>query len=81
VRWRRGGERLRVRGGGPRRALKSLLQEAQVSLAERTRLPLILAGGTLIAAADLWIDDSVRAAPEALHRGRVVWRKPTGGPP
>ncbi|MHB8812293.1 MAG: tRNA lysidine(34) synthetase TilS, partial [Steroidobacteraceae bacterium] len=76
ITWRRGGERLRVRRGGPRRALKSLLQEAHVSLAERARLPLILAGGALIAAADLWIDESVRAPPEAPNRGRLVWRKP-----
>ena len=75
VTWRRGGERLRVRRGGPRRALKSLLQEAHVPLAERARLPLIAAGGALIAAADLWIDEAVRASPEARHRGRLVWRK------
>ena len=75
VSWRRGGERLRVRRGGPRRALKSLLQEAQVPLAERARLPLILADGALIAAADLWIDEAVRAPAEARHRGRLVWRK------
>jgi tRNA(Ile)-lysidine synthase len=76
ITWRRGGERLRVRRGGPRRALKSLLREAHVPLAERARLPLILADGALIAAADLWIDESVRAAPEARHRARLVWRKP-----
>jgi tRNA(Ile)-lysidine synthase len=76
VSWRRGGERLRVRSGGPRRALKSLLQEARVPLAERTRMPLIFAGGRLIAAADLWIDESVRAACGAAHRARLVWHKP-----
>ena len=75
VTWRRGGERLRVRRGGPRRALKSLLQEAHVPLAERARLPLIMAAGALIAAADLWIDESVRALPAARHRGRLIWRK------
>jgi tRNA(Ile)-lysidine synthase len=75
VAWRRGGERLRVRRGGPRRALKSLLQEARVPLAERARLPLVMAGGALIAAGDLWIDESVRARPEAPHRGRLIWRK------
>ncbi|HVS78431.1 MAG TPA: tRNA lysidine(34) synthetase TilS, partial [Steroidobacteraceae bacterium] len=79
--WRRGGERLRVRRGGPRRALKSLLQEAHVPLAERARLPLILADGVLVAAADLWIDESVRAHPAARHRGRLIWRKPAGGRP
>lgn len=75
ITWRRGGERLRVRPGGPRRALKSLLREAHVPLAERARLPLILADGALIAAADLWIDDSVRAPPGSRHRGRLVWHK------
>lgn len=78
--WRRGGERLRVRRGGPRRALKSLLREAHVPPAQRARLPLVLADGALIAAADLWIDDSVRAMPQARHRGRFVWREPTGTP-
>jgi tRNA(Ile)-lysidine synthase len=76
VTWRRGGERLRVRRGGPRRALKSLLQEARVPLAERARLPLVLADGALIAAADLWIDESVHAPPEARHRGRLIWHRP-----
>ncbi len=79
IAWRNGGERLRIRRGGPRRPLKSLLREARVPLRERARLPLILAGGTLIAAADLWIDVSVRAPPEARHRGRLIWHKPTGG--
>jgi len=82
IAWRRGGERLRVRRGGPRRALKSLLQEAHVPLAERARLPLILADGALIAVADLWLDESVRAPAEARHRGRLIWRRrPTGQPP
>ena len=76
VAWRRGGERLRVQRGGPHRTLKSLLQEAHVPLAERARLPLVLAQGSLIAAADLWIDESVRALPQARHRGRLLWRKP-----
>lgn len=75
VSWRQGGERLRVRPGGPRRLLKSLLQEAHIPLAERARLPLILAGGVLIAVGDLWLDQSVRASPEARHRGRILWRK------
>jgi tRNA(Ile)-lysidine synthase len=76
VTWRQGGERLRVRRGGPRRALKSLLREAHVPPAQRARLPLILAEGSLIAAADLWLDESVRALAEAPHRGRFIWRQP-----
>jgi len=75
VGWRRGGERLRVRPGGARRALKSLLQEARVPPAERARLPLLFRAGELIAAADLWIDASVRARGAARRRARLIWHK------
>lgn len=75
VRWRRGGERLRVRPGGARRALKSLLQEARVPPAERARLPLVYREGTLIAAADLWLEESVRAQRASAHRARLIWKK------
>ena len=46
VRWRRGGERLAPRRGGPRRALKSLLQESHVPASERPRLPLLFSTTT-----------------------------------
>ncbi len=75
VRWRRGGERLRVRRGGARRALKSLLQEGRVPLAERSRLPLICRGATLLAAGDLWLDESVRAGSGTRRRGRLIWTR------
>jgi tRNA(Ile)-lysidine synthase len=75
VRWRRGGERLVVRPGGPRRALKSLLQEARVPLADRQRLPLIFAGARLVAVADLWLDASVQAAAGAAARARLSWKR------
>ena len=73
VRTRRGGERLRPVRGGPRRALKSLLQEAQVPVGERAQLPLVFAGTQLVAAADLWLDESVRASASSTRRGRLVW--------
>ena len=41
IRRRDGGERLTPRRGGPRRALKNLLQEAHVPVTERARLPLV----------------------------------------
>jgi tRNA(Ile)-lysidine synthase len=41
IRWRRGGERLSPRRGGPRRALKNLLQESHVPVNDRPRLPLL----------------------------------------
>jgi len=80
VSWRRGGERLRVRPGGARRALKSLLQEARVPPAERARLPLLFRDGELVAAADLWIDASVRARGAARRRARLIWHKAPHAP-
>jgi tRNA(Ile)-lysidine synthase len=76
VRWRRGGERLRLRPGGARRALKSLLQEARVPLAERARLPLLCRDGELVAVADLWLGASVRAQRGSRRRARLIWQKP-----
>jgi tRNA(Ile)-lysidine synthase len=73
LRTRRGGERLRPRHGGPRRALKSLLQEAHIPLAQRARLPLVLDGERLIAVADLWLDESVQAHPASGQRARLIW--------
>ena len=76
VRWRQGGERLAVNAGGPRRALKSLLQEARVPVGERARLPLVFAGDRLVAVADLWLDESVQAGSAARRRARLVWKRP-----
>jgi tRNA(Ile)-lysidine synthase len=73
VRPRRGGERLRPVRGGARRALKSLLQEARVPLEERARMPLVYAGGRLVAVADRWLDESVQASPASRRRARLVW--------
>jgi tRNA(Ile)-lysidine synthase len=74
VRWRRGGERLRPRGGGPSRALKTLLQEAQMPLAERARLPLVFDGARLVAVADRWSDASIHAEARSARRARILWR-------
>lgn len=79
IRWRRGGERLVPHRGGPRRAVKSLLQEARVPLEDRGRLPLIFAGSRLVAVADLWLDESVQAAASTApaERGRLAWIRPS----
>ena len=50
IRWRRGGERLSPRRGGPRRALKNLLQESHVPLSDRPRLPLLFSPAPAAAA-------------------------------
>jgi tRNA(Ile)-lysidine synthase len=75
IRWRRGGERLTPRRGGPRRALKSLLQEAHVSVTERARLPLLFSGAQLVAVADLLLDAGVQATAATHHRARLSWKK------
>ena len=55
VRFRQGGERLRLPGRTHRSYLKNLLQEAQLLPWWRERLPLLYAGKQLVAIADLWI--------------------------
>ncbi len=73
IRWRRGGERLVVAPGRPRRALKSLLRESRLPPAQRARLPLLYGGARLLAVADLWLDPSVQARPGVRRRARLVW--------
>ncbi len=70
---RRGGERLRLQAGGPRRPLKDLLREAGVLPWWRDQLPLIRAAGRLVAVADLWIDVEFRAGPQTQRRARFEW--------
>jgi tRNA(Ile)-lysidine synthase len=72
VRNRQGGERLRPRRGGPRRTLKSLLQESHLPIAERARLPLVFSGPTLLAVGSLWVDESIQVTPGAARRGRLI---------
>ena len=69
---RQGGERLRPRRGGPRRTLKSLLQESHLPIAERACLPLVFAGLTVLAVGDLWIDASIQVTPASVHRARLI---------
>jgi tRNA(Ile)-lysidine synthase len=74
LRGRRGGERLRPVRGGPRRALKQLLQEARVPVPRRAQLPLLFDRGRLIGVADLWLDESVQAHAASRRRARLLWR-------
>jgi tRNA(Ile)-lysidine synthase len=76
VRTRRGGERLRPRRGGPSRTLKSLLQNAAISLIERQNLPLLFLGEELVAAADLWVDARWQARADCAKRLRLIWHRP-----
>lgn len=72
VRTRVGGERLRLPGHAHHRALKKLLQEANVLPWWRDRLPLVYVGDTLIAVADLWIEADF-AAQDSEESVRFVW--------
>lgn len=56
VRFRRGGESLRLVSGGHARELRDLFQEAGIPPWQRGRLPLVFGpDGTLLAVADLWL--------------------------
>jgi tRNA(Ile)-lysidine synthase len=67
VRFRHGGEEIRIVANGATRKLKKLLQEAGILPWMRDRLPLIFAGDTLIAVADLWV-----SADHAVENGLSV---------
>jgi tRNA(Ile)-lysidine synthase len=63
---RRGGERLRLHPGGPRRDLRALLQEAGVPPWQRARWPVLWLAGEPVAFADLLL---APALAEALRGG------------
>jgi tRNA(Ile)-lysidine synthase len=58
-----GGERLQLAVNRPRRALKSILQDAGVPAWERRALPLVFCGEALVAAPGIGIDAAFQAAP------------------
>ncbi len=76
IRFRQGGERLQPAGRGQHHELKKLLQEWQVPPWERSRIPLIYIGGTLVAVAGLCVADGFLAAAD--ETGRVLhWSRCT----
>ncbi len=78
VSFRVGGERLRIRPGGPRRAVKELLRAGGVLPWMRAQLPLLRAGDRLVAVADLCVDAAFAARRGSRSRYRLEW---SGGPP
>jgi tRNA(Ile)-lysidine synthase len=72
IAFRTGGERLRLPGARQRRDLGKLLQERGVVPWMRERIPLLYAGETLVAVADLWIAAEF-AAPPGVAGLRVRW--------
>jgi len=69
---RRGGESLRPRRGGPRRTLKSLLQESHLPIAQRRVLPLVFSGVRLLAVGSLWVDESIQVTTRTRRRARLI---------
>ncbi|WP_338862120.1 tRNA lysidine(34) synthetase TilS [Mycetohabitans rhizoxinica] len=68
VRGRRGGERMRLRAGGPLRTLKNLFQEAAVP-AWRRDVPLLFVGDALLWVPGLGVDPNVAGG----GRVRIEW--------
>jgi tRNA(Ile)-lysidine synthase len=63
VRFRQGGEQLRLPGRDHHHALKQLLQARGVPPWERERLPLLYLGDELVAVAGLWVAEGHQAGP------------------
>ena len=73
VRFRRGGESLRLASGGHTRELRDLFQEAGIPPWQRGRLPLLFAAdGRLLAVADLWLGEAGAQVLEPLG-ARIEW--------
>jgi len=74
VRFRRGGESLRLASGGRTRELRDLFQEAGIPPWKRGRMPLVFDDDErLVAVADVWLGES-GAAVLAPIGGRIVWK-------
>ena len=78
VRFRGGGERISLRSEGPRRTLKALFRERGVLPWMRFSVPLLFAGDSLVAAAQLFTAAPFVAEAGSAVRYRVEWR---GAPP
>lgn len=63
VRFRRGGEKLKPQGRRESHRLKELLRSAGVVPWMRPVIPLLYAGESLVAVADLWVDTAAFSAP------------------
>jgi tRNA(Ile)-lysidine synthase len=72
VGYRRGGETLRPAGHAHHRALKKLLQEADILPWWRERIPLLLAGRKVAAVGDLWVAEQYAARGDE-PGVKIVW--------
>jgi tRNA(Ile)-lysidine synthase len=63
IRYRQGGERIKLLDQSHTKSLKNLLQEEGIVPWMRNRLPLVYAGDDLVAVADLWLSDAAAQRP------------------
>ena len=66
VRFRQGGEKIKPAGRNGTHDLKSLFQEAAVPVWQRDRIPLLYAGGELIAVVGYWLADEYSVKGEGV---------------
>jgi tRNA(Ile)-lysidine synthase len=79
VRFRRGGESLRLSSGAHTRELRDLFQEAGIPPWQRGRLPLVFEpDGALLAVADLWLSEAGTRLFDA-HDARIEWTQRGAG--
>lgn len=74
VRFRKGGERIRLVGAGHRRAVKDLMREAGIVPWMRPLVPLIYGEDRLLAVADLWLAEEAAATKGHGHQVRWLGR-------
>ncbi len=68
LRYRQGGEKLRLVNQPHTKTLKNLLQESSIVPWMRNRIPLVFAGDELVAVADLWLAADAASTPGvAIH--------------
>ncbi len=68
LRYRQGGEKLRLVNQSHTKTLKNLLQESSIVPWMRNRIPLVFAGDELVAVADLWLAADAASTPGvAIH--------------
>lgn len=78
VRFRRGGERIRLNGRRHSTRLKQLLQTAKMPDWVRERLPLIYRDGELVAIADFWHSEAL-AGPDIAAQLSLSWHNAPPG--
>ena len=77
VHYRRGGEKIKLKGRQGHQELRKLFQEVGIPPWERNTIPLIFLDDKLAAVGDLWIDDSFSAELKSSIGIKIEHRKPS----